>query len=601
MKKASISRGSQKSDLTFADLQREIQELGERFPKFKTDDLFVLWFLRAYITATEESAAEAITGGARDKGVDALFIDDASHSVFVVQAKYRQNLSGSSEQRSDVITFIELAHFLNDWTPEECSKFLAKTEPSLATRLLQARKLVHEKKYDTWLYFVTTGNVSESVRTDAKQKVSKCGGKSKLEIIDGKRAMLLFRDYLDGVAPPIPSADLEMESGSTVTVNGIAQRFDRNAQVESWVFSMQGQSIAEIYDRAGLRIFARNIRGFMGKNTPVNQGMIETLESEPEKFFYYNNGVTIVCDHAERKSAQGRDFLYVANPQIINGQQTTRTLAAHPHLASKASVLVKVIVVPRQTNEKGLDFEELVSRIVAGTNWQNAITQSDLMSNDRRQIEIERAFRKVGYCYLRKRQSKGETKSMIGKGQYRFISKEEVAQAVAGCELDPLIIRSGREKLFSEHLYPSVFPNSDPNYFLPRYWLMREVSYCSKGVPERGYAKWLVLNFVWSYLAPIVKGNSKARNFRLMCEQQDESCVVPLNQVIDRVFNESLKFYRLSRGTGASAQDVSTFFKSKKGLPNSFREHWKALGSPKLAGFEKLLEKVKESIVAFDE
>lgn len=184
----------------------------------------------------------------------------------------------------------------------------------------------------------------------------------------------------------------------------------------------------------------------------------------------------------------GREFLRVENPQVINGQQTTRTLAAHSKLAGKASVLVKVIVVPRKTKQAAGRFEDLVSQIVAGTNWQNAIKQSDLMSNDRRQVDLERAFRKLGYFYLRKRQSKGETRKLIGRGQYRCVTKEEIAQAVAGCDLDPTVLRAGREHLFSEQNYSIVFPNSDPDFYLPRYWLMREVSWCSRGRPERGYA-----------------------------------------------------------------------------------------------------------------
>ena len=90
----------------------------------------------------------------------------------------------------------------------------------------------------------------------------------------------------------------------------------------------------------------------MGRKTPVNEGMLETLDEEPDRFFYYNNGVTIVCDRAEKKTSRGRDVLQVSNPQVINGQQTTRTLASSMKNAGKAAVLVKVICVPR---EKGYD------------------------------------------------------------------------------------------------------------------------------------------------------------------------------------------------------------------------------------------------------
>src|SRR5262249_3477709 len=157
--------------------------------------------------------------------------------------------------------------------------------------------------------------------------------------------------------------------------------------IESWVFPMAGSSVAEIFEAADVRIFARNVRGFLG-NTDINKGMETTLEKEPEYFWYYNNGITIVCDHAEAVKSRGRTVLRVTNPQIINGQQTTRTLAKMVTNGSRASVLVRVIRVPRLIKGRNTDndgFESLVSKIVSATNWQNEIRPSDLMSNDRRQ------------------------------------------------------------------------------------------------------------------------------------------------------------------------------------------------------------------------
>lgn len=588
------------TQLTFADLKSAIRELGDRFPKLNDDDLFVTWFLRAYVTESEEKAVNAVTGGARDKGIDGLLIDDSARAVLIVQAKYRQQLSMKNESRNDVVGFAEVAQRLSEPNEKAFQEFLKDTDEFVADRLREARKKVLKRKYRVWLYFVTTGKVSPSARKDVHQLVRKADCDARIEIVDGKRAMLLFRDYLDGVAPPIPTLDLEMESGQNVKVNGVAQRFDHRTKVESWVFSMRGDAVAELYERAGLRLFARNIRGFLGMKTSVNEGMIATLDTEPERFFYYNNGITIVCDEAEKKSSKGRDFLKVGNPQIINGQQTTRTLAAHAQEAAKGSVLVKVIQVPRNESGDGEAFEEIVSRIVAGTNWQNAIKPSDLMSNDRRQIELERALRKIGYLYIRKRQTKGEAKKLIGGKQYYVVKKEEFAQAVAGCDLDPMIIRSGREKLFEEELYSQVFPNSDPDFYLPRYRLMREVTWCAKGFPSRGYAKWLALNFMWSHVLPLVSGHQKCRAFRILCERQDDDLVVPLSGAIDLAFDEVLKYYRANRGKGESALDVSQFFKNRKNHHEQFEQFWKSITASNRKKFDRHLTQARDAIAAFD-
>ena len=110
---------------------------------------------------------------------------------------------------------------------------------------------------------------------------------------------------------------------------------------------------------------------------------------------------------------------------------------------------MRVISVPRENEGDSGRFENLVSKIVAATNWQNAIRPSDLMANDRRQIEIERNLRKLKYYYLRKRQSKREARRHAGVRRANFVKKEELAQAVAACDLDPSIVREGKHTIMS--------------------------------------------------------------------------------------------------------------------------------------------------------
>jgi len=586
--------------LTLQDLNAAIEDIGSRFPSFSDDDRFVVWFFRAYVTESEERAAEAVAGGSRDKGIDGLLIDDAARMVFLVQAKYRKKLAAKAEKRDDVVAFASTVSQLWNGDARTFQQFTANMEPYSANLLKDARKRVTQQNYRVMTYFVTLGKLSASTRRDAEQVVRKVRCETRIEFIDGARAMVLFRDYLDGVAPPIPTLDLEMEKSANVTVNGVAQRYDDLNSIESWVFSMCGDAVAALFEFAGPRLFARNIRGYLGAGTDVNRNMVATLKSEPGKFFYYNNGITIICDEAEKKSRQGKDILQVSNPQIINGQQTTRTLAAHAADARRASVLVKVIRVPRCTDGGSNGFESLVSRIVAGTNWQNKITASDLMSNDRVQIELERMFRKLGYLYIRKRQSKGEAKRSAPGKHYWPVRKEEIAQAVAACEMDPWWLRQGKEKLFEEDLYPKVFPNTDPNFYLSRYRLLREVTYAGRGNPERGYAKWLTLNFVWSHLAPMVRSSRNARSFRLQAERTTGEVPYQLNRAIDKVFREVLTYYRQNRGKGNAALDVSRFFRDRKNHHREFEAFWDKKAKAKRS-FAKCMARIEAAISAFGE
>jgi hypothetical protein len=465
---------------------------------------------------------------------------------------------------------------------------------------LQKGDALQKQHYHLWLYYVTLSRCSSAIQADANYIVLAAPCDATVDVFDGKRVMLVLRDYLDGVAPPIPTLDLEMEQGQSVVVNQIMQRYDSSNRIESWVFSMRGDKIANLYELGGPRLFARNIRGFLGEGTPVNRGMSETLRTEPEHFFYYNNGITILCDKAEKRSREGRDVLRVSNPQVINGQQTTRTLAAHLKESAQASALVKVMQVPRELGEKEDVFDSLLSKIVGGTNFQNAIKPSDLMSNDRRQIEVERAFRKRGYIYLRKRQSKGDARRGLGGKGYIVIKSWEIAQAVAGCDLDPVIVRSGKENLFDESLYSKVFPTLDPNYYLSRYWMSRAVSYCSKGHPERSYAKWLALNFMWAQTESFLQSRAHAEAFRLLAERNQSGLWQPLRAAINHVFVAALRFYSANKGKGDTATDISTFFRHTKGRHRQFERMWNEAGDKTRRPFLQRLAEVRDAITTFE-
>jgi hypothetical protein len=554
------------------DLRRELGEFKERYPKLGEDELFVLWFVRAFITDDETLATAALCGGSHDKGVDAVLVDEPARIVFIVQGKYRKTLGGKNEHRGDVAGFAQLAVDLCGDTKGFAS-LIKEMSPDVAHKLDEARNRVKKRGYALQMFYVTMGKCSETLREEASRIVRSADATVSFQLFDGKRILFLLGDYFDGVAPPVPSLDLEIESGGGVRTVGVFNRYDSKTDIESWVFSMTDVAVANLFERAGIRLFARNVRGFLG-STEINRGMEATLAKEPEYFWYYNNGVTIVCDDATHESSRGKNILRVTNPQVINGQQTTRTLSRAARKGARASVLMRVIRIPREGDENARSFETLVSQIVSATNWQNAIRASDLMSNDRRQIEIERNLRKVNYLYLRKRMTKGEARRAGGSRHMRMIKKEELAQAVAGCDLDPSIVREGKERLFEERWYGQIFPTANVDYYLSRYWLMREVSYAARGYPERAYAKWLVLNFLWRSLDPITRARARADVFREACERNNSRVEGPLLRSIDETYRSALRFYRGKRGAGQKAIDVSTFFQ-RRNLHKDFDRYWR--------------------------
>jgi hypothetical protein len=550
-------------------LKQELREVQDSHPTWTLDNAFVHWFLRAFLVADDEIAARAVTGVSHDKGVDAVLIDDETNKVFMLQGKCHLGAKPPHENRADVLGFARLACIIRG-SHTEYAAYRKDIDPIVGERLDKARKRLAGKGYTLQLYYVSTGLCSSPLKDEAESVVVQANGWTDISVLDRKEVLTLLTDYLGGAAPPVPSLDLRVDATGIVGSDGMIQRYDQKTGIESWILTMTGKDVGYLYTDAGDRLFARNIRGFLG-DTAINEGMKETLQREAEHFWYFNNGITIVCNTARKTAEKGQVFLRVSNPQIINGQQTTRTLNKHPQ--SKASVLVRVISIPRDADHNEASFETLVSNIVAATNWQNAILPSDLRSNDQRQVSLERDFAKLHYRYIRKRQTKREARRMLGAQHWFWIKKEEVAQSVAGCELDPQDVRSGKEGLFKAPFYDHIFDGRPLHQYLSAYWLARTVKRSASGYPDRAYAKWVVLHALWSRIGPVLREKRSAMAFRNECERGRWSH--DLDKAVEQLYLAALAFYRLKRGTGATAVDVSNFF-YRANLTEGFESFWRS-------------------------
>jgi len=563
-----------KRKVSIKEIKDEINQIRKRYPKLKDDSAFVLWFLRAYLVDSEEEALNALTGDKSDKGVDAILIDERAKQVHLVQGKFHRSLGEYKEKRNDVLGLADLG--ILPWESKAVlNAFYSKLDPLVHQKFEDLVRYVRRNGYELRLYYVTTGRCSKVISNEAMERVRQAEGPVEISIFDAHQVVITFKDYLDGVAPAVRTLLLRIASEDAIQTEGAIHRFDSEKQIESWVFSMSAKDVGEMYAKAGIRLFARNIRGYLGENN-INEAMAYTIRKEPRNFWYYNNGVTIVCDEAKREIEGGQDVLRVERPQVINGQQTTRIL--HKNQSTRASLLVRVIKIPRTPGDED-EYDDLVSSIVRATNWQNAIRPSDLVSNDHIQVFLERELRKRWYQYIRKRQTKSEAKRLFGGQGFYQIKKDEMAQAIAACEFDPAIVRRGKEGLFDERYYRSIFGSRSISFYLSHYWLMRQVQSTARGYPERAYAKWLVLHFAWEKTGRDIGSGQAERRFRYACEHSMDDVLRQLRKSLDGIFRAALAFYRLERGKGPEAKDVSTFFMLTKS-DQKFDRFWRSAKNP---------------------
>jgi hypothetical protein len=117
----------------FAELQDELSQIRNEYAAFRDDTAFVFWFLKAFLTNSDEAAREALTGLTGDKNIDALYIDDKAKQVHIVQGKYRVKRQSASEKPNDVMRFAALAELPHSSRAIR-TEFLSNMDPHAAER-----------------------------------------------------------------------------------------------------------------------------------------------------------------------------------------------------------------------------------------------------------------------------------------------------------------------------------------------------------------------------------------------------------------------------------------------------------------------------------
>src|SRR5260370_1295423 len=136
------------------------------------------------------------------------------------------------------------------------------------------------------------------------------------------------------------------------------------------------------------RIFAPNIRMFLG-STEVNQSLMETLRNSPEKFWYFNNGITALCASIKKKliggSSRESGYFECTDMTIVNGAQTVGAIALansnHPDAVAKAFVPDRFISLDQCP-------QGFASEVTRATNTQNRIERRDFVSLDPEQERL---------------------------------------------------------------------------------------------------------------------------------------------------------------------------------------------------------------------
>lgn len=414
--------------------------------------------------------------GAYDCGIDAAFIEN--DTISIIQTKY---LSSNSVEA--IAGFLaQIQHIIVDGIDKNSREDLKDIYNSI----------VQLDGID--IYYVTNDIIAENdwkvIVRHVKEvekviKESNQNKRIKIRILDINN----IEDFIDESRSIVP----KKFQGTRMKL--ILERYFENKENNTIIAEVSLKSLASFINKKEKFLFYSNIRNFLGKRNKVNKEIEKTYNDDPKKFWFYNNGITIVCDKYDeiKELKDGGASMIIETPQIVNGCQTSSTIyslwknqSPEERNNQEGTILVKIIEDINSTKRK---------KITKYTNSQTAVTGKDFFALEDFHYQLQKEFLKLGYNYIIQRKDKIDKKDKKqGNKNYSylfdkkfsnaFFAKDVVKAFAAGIHFKPAKAKSISNLVPGGSYYDKLFNDKttpkDPRYYLFPYAVM----YYSKNIME---------------------------------------------------------------------------------------------------------------------
>lgn len=340
---------------------------------------FSAFTLHKLLDVTPQVAAESVVDDVQDKGIDAIYYDKPTETLYLLQTKLKESEQFKQEDALAFCVGIRL---------------LLKQDFGAFNANVQARKADIESALDSCshikLVVPYTGDGISKTASEALQ------GLLDDEHLDEERLVQQVEYY---TAAEIVR-DLLAEQAYQPVHTTIS--LQKHSKVESPRATYYGvaclKDLVELHQEHGKALYERNIRYFLGSSkSDVNQAIKNTLHYAPDTFFYLNNGITAVCDQiAPKANKNGVKKFKVRGLSIINGAQTVASAAEFVSQNPDRSIEnAKVMLTLIKASADG----EFGKSITKARNHQNPVQTANFAALDINQERLRQEIAHLGFVY----------------------------------------------------------------------------------------------------------------------------------------------------------------------------------------------------------
>lgn len=337
--------------------------------------------LRFNLDDIKTIVSEAITGGGDDKKCDVIYVDKERQIAVIAQCyiSKKQREAAPSNKASDLNTALTWLLSTNlDQLPEALK--------GRADELRSAINIGEIKQFFIW--YVHNLPCSDNVKNELRAVENTA--RAALAQYPSAQDINIFAEEICSTQLDHLYTQAERTIIVTDDISTIVQDAIEIKEVDwtSVITIVHGSWLHSLYHRYKTDLFSANLRGYLGSRdseSNINNSIKMTAHDQPRNFYVYNNGVTaLVLDYElGKRSKRGRN-LKIVGISIVNGAQTTGSIA---NLPEEPSADLKVAIRFVKANRPAI-----VANVVRFNNSQNKLQAADFRSTDAIQERLRAEF-----------------------------------------------------------------------------------------------------------------------------------------------------------------------------------------------------------------
>lgn len=446
----------------YKQIKESVDEIKENYDYKNLSNAFIHWYLKNHFFLEDQEIGEAIIDGFGDNGIDAILLNEEEKELTVMQFKFPNDINGINSEISqgDILKTFNGFNLLIDKTMNQESN----------PQFNQFKERINDMDIFSFkIYFVSFNKGIESIPN--KELVENFARNFKKDYGSELQVKIHEKSNISNIYEKMNRKNnLEI----TLSYKQLASAYDIDSMnIKSYVGLVNGENLIFSIKDSIETIFDENIRLYEGK-TSVNNSIKGTASNpeESEMFYFYNNGVTIICDKVN--NSPNKLSVSLKGVSIVNGCQTVTSLYdlyIQNKLEKGVDILTRIIEIS--------DYNERM-KITEYLNSQNPIKDSYFIANHTIIRDLQKSLEKKGY-YLERQINEFEYKKHYGEQGVNNlvpIKLESVIQHYVGYWLDEYAstAKRGKGSLFDKNKIDEILMDINADRVIEANNMYKEIS-----------------------------------------------------------------------------------------------------------------------------